>query len=65
LLAVAGAKPLEHPDSKISTMAPKANRHSDEEWLSRKTEIRDLFMTKGLALPAVMQHLESQGFSVT
>lgn len=45
-------------------MAPKKNRHSDEEWLSRKTEIREVFMKKGFTLLAVMQHLESQGFSV-
>lgn len=55
-------KELFHPDSKICKMAPKMKRHSDEEWLSRKTEIRELFLKKGFTLVAVTRHLESQGF---
>lgn len=51
-------------DRQLSSMAPRANRHSDEEWLSRKTEIRELFMEKGLKFAAVLQQLESRGFPV-
>jgi hypothetical protein len=45
-------------------MPPSTCRHSEEEWLSRKLAIRDMFLRDGLSLRDIIQSLESDGFSV-
>jgi hypothetical protein len=46
-------------------MRPSTRRHSEEDWLSRKPAIRDMFLRDRLSIRDIVRDLASEDFYVT